>query len=54
MNDTCGHRYSNICDLYFKDYVYGNILCLRHTLYPLVLWKKILDVHLFSFNNSRI
>ena len=40
MIDTCGHTYSNICNVYFKGSVYGDIICLRHTLYAFVVWKK--------------
>ena len=32
MYETCGHRHSKICDVYCKGSVYGDILCLRHTL----------------------
>ena len=53
MYETCGHRHSNICDVYIKGSVYGDILCLRHTLYVLVVLKKTLDIELLSFNNLR-
>ena len=40
--ETCGHRHSNICDVYCKGTFYGDILRLRHTLYALVVRKKLL------------
>ena len=37
MYETYGHRHSSKCDAYCKGSVNGNILCLRHTLYALVV-----------------